>query len=145
VIYLLIAALFTFFAFSSDHETFLALYTCIIVFDGFSQLSGQLFGRHNLAPRISPGKTVEGLAGGLIMMAIVAGWIAGEHFLAAWALALAAGLLALAGDLLASKLKRLCGVKDFSNALPGHGGVLDRFDSFMMACAGAMLIAAVIA
>ena len=97
---------------------------------------GRLLGRHKLAPRISPGKTVEGGLGGLLAGA-----------LAAWALNRLLGLekpdLAMAllgagaavagqlGDLAESLLKRTAGIKDMGNLLPGHGGILDRLDSLL--------------
>lgn len=122
----------------------LFLYLVVAFDDGFSQVSGQLFGRRRLAPRISPGKTVEGLACGLAGAAAVAVLLrplAGVGPTAALGLGLAVGLAGLAGDLSASWIKRSAGIKDYSSALPGHGGFLDRFDSFVAAgaAAGALL------
>ncbi len=98
--------------------------------------AGRLVGRHLLVPVISPAKTWEGLAGGL-----VAGGAATVGLTAAlgiapavpWTAALAVGLplAAVAGDLLESALKRRMGVKDMSTLLPGHGGLLDRLDSLL--------------
>jgi phosphatidate cytidylyltransferase len=112
------------------------LYVVVAVYDGFSQVSGQLFGRRLLVPRISPGKTVEGLAGGLagaVLVAAALRGLVGLGFPGACATGLATGLSGLAGDLAASWVKRSSGIKDYSNLLPGHGGVLDRFDSFLSA------------
>lgn len=113
------------------------------VFDAFSQLSGQLVGKRKLAPRISPNKTYEGLFGGLVFASITAMVInellslsVGQSFL----LGLALSAVALLGDLLASFCKRRFGVKDFSRLIPGHGGVLDRFDSFITAGSLMLLI-----
>lgn len=114
----------------------LFVYVVVLTFDGFSQIAGQLLGRHKLVPRISPGKTIEGLAGGLVMAGVtalpLAAW-AGVGRGQALALALLVAVSALAGDLAASWVKRACGVKDYGRWIPGHGGLLDRFDSFIAA------------
>jgi phosphatidate cytidylyltransferase len=114
----------------------LFVYVVVLTFDGFSQIAGQLLGRHKLAPRISPGKTIEGLAGGLVMAGVtalpLAAW-AGVGRGQALALALLVAVSALGGDLAASWVKRACGVKDYGRWIPGHGGLLDRFDSFIAA------------
>lgn len=116
------------------------LYIVIAAFDGFSQVSGQLCGRHRLVPRLSPGKTVEGVLGGACG-ALLVGWAirAVPGFGAAQALGWVVLIVpcALAGDLAASWVKRRAGIKDFSALLPGQGGMLDRFDSFIGA--GALL------
>ncbi len=116
-------------------EMILFVYVVVLTFDGFSQIAGQLFGRHKLAPRISPGKTVEGLLGGLLMAA-VSGSLSGWTGIArgpAVGLSLLVAAAALLGDLAASAVKRACKVKDYGTSIPGHGGVLDRFDSFIAA------------
>jgi phosphatidate cytidylyltransferase len=102
--------------------------------DGFSQVTGQLVGRVKLAPRVSPRKTVEGLAGGLVAAVVVALLLRdmlGAGLPATVTIALLAGVAGLAGDLAASWVKRRAGIKDFSAALPGQGGFLDRFDSLL--------------
>jgi len=114
--------------------------------DGFSQVVGQWLGRRPLAPRISPGKTIGGLVGGLIAatsIAILVRDLLPAPFLEAGVLGVLAGLAGLAGDLAASWVKRRAGIKDFSAALPGQGGILDRFDSLLgaLALAGALLLA----
>jgi phosphatidate cytidylyltransferase len=124
------------FARKTPAETVLFVYVVVLSFDGFSQITGQLLGRHKLAPKISPGKTVEGLLGGLAMAAVtalpLAGWtcISRERSIG---LALLVATSALLGDLGASAVKRSCRVKDYGTLIPGHGGVLDRFDSFIAA------------
>lgn len=113
---------------------------CLVwVADIGAYFAGRAFGRRRLAPAVSAGKTWEGLAGGLAAVgvyALAAGWalgVPGER-LAAWlALALAAALLSVAGDLLESVVKREAGVKDSGTMLPGHGGLLDRIDSLTAA------------
>ena len=100
--------------------------------------TGRLLGRHQMAPSISPRKTWEGAVGGLVW-SIAAGIIL--HFLldlgvALWqtvVVAAAAGVAAQVGDLLESKVKRISGVEDASGLLPGHGGILDRLDSIVLA------------
>lgn len=115
--------------------------------DGFSQVIGQLLGRHPLAPKTSPAKTIEGLLGGLVA-AIVVALLLREILLplsvrATLALALGTGLAGLVGDLAASRVKRRAAIKDYSTALPGQGGFLDRFDSLLgaMALVGTILVA----
>jgi len=118
-----------------------ALVWCFLVIacaDGFAQVVGQLIGRHPLAPRLSPAKTVEGAAGGFAAAIIGSGLLHDVVALpasvaAAWGAAIAAA--GLAGDLGASWVKRHAGLKDFSRLLPGQGGFLDRFDSLVAALA----------
>jgi phosphatidate cytidylyltransferase len=114
------------------------IYVVVAGFDGFSQLTGQLLGRRRLVPNISPGKTLEGAFGGLfgaMGIAIAAAPFIGQDTLAALQLGLLICLGGLAGDLAASWLKRRAGIKDYGRVLPQHGGVLDRFDSFIPALA----------
>ncbi len=114
------------------------VYVVVAAFDGFSQVTGQLLGRHPLASRISPGKTMEGATGGAIGALSIAVLTRGlvhlplTHALETGVLICLAGL---AGDLAASWLKRRAGLKDFGRMLPRHGGILDRFDSYLPALA----------
>jgi phosphatidate cytidylyltransferase len=99
---------------------------------------GRLFGRHLMAPAISPKKTWEGAAGGLVLGAVagaVLPLLLGLSIEPAGRVGVALGLpvAALIGDLLESALKRRIDVKDMSNLLPGHGGLLDRLDSLLLA------------
>jgi len=120
--------------------------TVICAVDIFALFTGVAIGRHKLAPTISPNKTIEGAAGGLIGAMLVA-WLGGWLFLGfdgsvliAWLVAaLGASLISMAGDLYVSRLKRHAGVKDSGRILPGHGGVLDRLDAML---AGAPAFAA---
>jgi phosphatidate cytidylyltransferase len=118
----------------------------VLVFDGFSQVTGQLLGLHALVPGISPHKTREGLVGGVLACLAIGQLLRPLTALgAAAALAAAAFTAALAftGDLGASAIKRRCAVKDFSRLIPGHGGALDRFDSLLAAAAGWALLVAI--
>ena len=120
------------------HRPWLLLYAFSLVWaaDTFAYFAGHRFGRHKLAPSVSPGKTIEGVAGGLVgamvlaAIAGVAGWkLSGVPLMAWLALAAVSALVSVLGDLLESKFKRLAGVKDSGNLLPGHGGVCDRVDA----------------
>jgi phosphatidate cytidylyltransferase len=114
------------------------LLATVVVSDSAQFYTGRAFGRHKLAPAISPGKTVEGAVGGLLAATVV-GFVIGPRALPGLAPAVgslvAAGLAAfgLAGDLFESALKRSAGVKDSSDIIPGHGGVLDRIDAYLFA------------
>jgi phosphatidate cytidylyltransferase len=114
----------------------LFVFLCVSACDGFSQVVGQYVGRTPLAPVVSPHKTVEGFLGGAVASAAVA--IVLRDLVpmpAAGAVIAGAGIAGagLAGDLAASWVKRRAGMKDFGTRLPGQGGVLDRFDSFIAA------------
>lgn len=112
------------------------LFLCIWLTDAVAYLAGRQFGRRKLAPRISPAKTIvgalAGLAGGLLPLGLVG-------FLPSFCVLRLSGLLLLAsvggqtGDLVESAIKRDLGVKDAPPLIPGHGGVLDRFDSYLFA------------
>ena len=113
------------------------LYTLFIVctFDAFCQIAGQLFGKNKISPQLSPNKTYEGLFGGLFMTVctfLIIGKMLEFSVFITIILGFSTCLFSFAGDLSASWVKRKYGVKDFSSALPGHGGFLDRFDSFIV-------------
>ncbi len=102
--------------------------------DTFAFFVGSRFGRHKLAPAVSPGKTWEGVAGGLVGSVVGVTALGGLGFLPlvhSVAIGLLVGVVAPLGDLVESSIKRYAGVKDSGRLLPGHGGVLDRFDSIM--------------
>lgn len=107
--------------------------------DVCAYFTGSLLGRHKMTPVLSPKKTWEGAAGGLagsLLMGVIL-WFVGNrlslvqplwHYLP---LALVCGVAGQAGDLFASLIKRWCGIKDYGNLFPGHGGMLDRIDSVL--------------
>lgn len=103
--------------------------------DIMAYLVGRSLGRHKLCPGISPKKTVEGAVGGLfgsVLLCGLFGWfIAPEYFVHCLIIGLLGGAVSQLGDLSASIFKRKMGLKDFGNLIPGHGGVLDRFDSVL--------------
>lgn len=121
--------------FDLNYLIYLLLITTIT--DTFALISGKLVGRHKLCPKISPGKTIEGLVGGVLMGTFVA--TAFYYTVIQSNISLVLVILATAGlslvgqlgDLVFSAIKRYYKVKDFSNLIPGHGGVLDRFDSLI--------------
>ena len=113
-----------------------------VVSDTFALFGGKAFGKHKLSPAISPKKTVEGLICGLVM-GTLSGFLA--HFILVWTnldlipmwaaviAALVASVSGAIGDLAASSIKRAAGIKDYSNLIPGHGGIMDRIDSELFA------------
>lgn len=105
-------------------------------YDTGAYLTGRWLGRTRLIEHISPSKTVEGLAGGLIMATLAAGlgaWLIGLPGWHPLVIGPAVGLAAQAGDLAESLLKRAAGRKESGFLIPGHGGILDRLDSFLFA------------
>ena len=113
----------------------LSLLILLWTYDTFAYLVGILIGRHKLAEKISPKKTWEGAAGGALFC-LGAAWLlsiyAGGMQLHFWLLlALIVIVAGTAGDLFESALKRKAGIKDSGNIMPGHGGILDRFDALL--------------
>jgi len=104
--------------------------------DTFAYLIGKNFGKRKLLPSISPKKTVEGFIGGVIF-SIISGFLLAKYYIHAkqfyfWIIiALIVGVFSTLGDLIESKFKRIAGVKDSGNIMPGHGGILDRLDSII--------------
>lgn len=121
------------------HVWLLAALMTVWAADTGAYFAGRAFGRHKLAPRISPNKTVEGLAGGLLLGVIVGSAVASFTGIAWTSLPAVALLCAVTvlfsavGDLYESLLKRHAGAKDSSDLIPGHGGILDRADSVLAA------------
>ena len=128
----------------------LAVFVFLWMNDTGAYLCGSLLGRHKLFPRISPGKSWEGsIGGGILVMLIAVGvYYLTEHFgindlelnAFEWAgLGLTVVVFGTWGDLVESLFKRTIGIKDSGNILPGHGGMLDRFDSSLMAIPAAVV------
>jgi len=133
--YLLVASGFIFFAFRFTSNFQFAVYFQVLAFDAFCQITGQLIGKTQIAKRSSPTKTLEGLTGGIcfcLLSAILSGALLQISYAQAVSIGLITALSSFTGDILASFYKRIAGIKDYSNLLPGQGGFLDRFDSFMM-------------
>ena len=118
--------------------------------DTFALFAGMLCGRHKLAPKVSPKKTVEGAVGGLIggmfgmaVMMFVGGAVISDAYLGPQEVVLfgiIGSVISQIGDLSFSVIKREFGVKDYGNLLPGHGGILDRFDSVTFAAPAVWLV-----
>ena len=113
----------------------LFLFILIWSSDTFAYLVGKFFGKHKMAPKISPKKTWEGYAGGVVLTLVLSYFIEqyqpelrGNWMIVGFLVAIFAPL----GDLVESQLKRNFGVKDSGNIIPGHGGILDRLDSFLI-------------
>lgn len=118
----------------------LYLFVLVWVADTAAYFAGSFLGRTKLAPKVSPGKSVEGVMGGLIGAVLLA-WLCGTMIwnyefgqLMQWiGLAVVVVMFSVVGDLTESKLKRVAGVKDSGNLFPGHGGILDRIDALTAA------------
>jgi phosphatidate cytidylyltransferase len=127
----------------------LSIFVFLWMNDTGAYCTGSLLGRHKLFPRVSPGKSWEGSIGGAIIVVLVAvlmSWVDESHLLAPFGagetgltfaqwigLGLVVVVFGTLGDLVESLFKRTLGIKDSGNILPGHGGMLDRFDSSLMA------------
>lgn len=125
----------------------LSLFIFLWVNDTGAYCIGSLLGRHKLFPRVSPGKSWEGSIGGAVFVLIAAaiigylvGGMEGGYSIPVWmGLGLTVVVFGTLGDLVESLFKRTLGVKDSGNILPGHGGMLDRFDSSLMAIPAAVI------
>ena len=132
-----------------DYLLPLSIFIFLWTNDTGAYISGSLLGKHKLFPRVSPGKSWEGsIGGGLLVLAVAAlvGYIAnsneGGHILSipGWmGLGLVVVFFGTWGDLVESLFKRTIGIKDSGKILPGHGGMLDRFDSSLMAFPAAVV------
>ena len=135
--------------FESGKYTYLLVFVGAWVTDIFAYFCGRFFGKHKLIPEVSPKKTVEGSIGGtlfagvsFVLFGYIAnslGYIIDTGYVQLFVFGLIAALVAQVGDLCMSALKRYYGIKDFGKIFPGHGGMLDRFDS-IIAVATVLLI-----
>jgi phosphatidate cytidylyltransferase len=120
------------------------LYTLLIVWlaDSGAYFAGRAWGVRKLAPQVSPGKTWAGFWGGLAacaVLGVVGALLASQAMLPVVLLTMAVGVYSVVGDLVESLCKRFAGLKDSGTLIPGHGGVLDRFDSLLAAAPCLML------
>lgn len=127
-----------------EQGAYAVLYSLLIVWlaDSGAYFAGRRWGGAKLAPAISPGKTWAGMWGGLAMCALLALGVSLWRALPLWPLLLitmVVGVYSVVGDLAESFAKRFAGVKDSGHLIPGHGGVLDRFDSLLAAAPVLML------
>ena len=118
----------------------IGLFILVWTNDTFAYIVGKLIGKHKLYEKISPKKTIEGFLGGVIF-AVLAGFLISKLYIQPklefsqksiliWtSIAIIVGIIGTIGDLIQSKFKRIAGVKDSGNIMPGHGGILDRLDS----------------
>ena len=128
---------------------FFMVYVVAFFTDIFAYFTGSFFGRHKLIPEVSPKKTVEGAIGGLIfgsasfaLYGFIIHCISGlePNYLFLCISGFSVSVISQFGDLITSLLKREFGIKDFGNILPGHGGILDRFDSVLAAAPALLLL-----
>ncbi len=131
-----------------SHIIYLLLITTIT--DTFALFTGRLIGKHKVSPKISPNKTIEGCVGGLLMGTFVASafyiTVINPNFSLVFIILITALLSVIAqlGDLVFSAIKRYYDKKDFSDIIPGHGGILDRFDSLIFVTLAFIVIMAII-
>lgn len=132
-----------------DYQVVLFLFLILWLNDTGAYITGKLLGKHKMFPRISPKKSWEGLIGGLLMALLIT-WLSRPFFpdiplLHLWILCPVIVITGTFGDLVESTWKRAAGVKDSGKLMPGHGGILDRFDSLIFAAPAAYLIITLLA
>ncbi|MBQ9024551.1 MAG: phosphatidate cytidylyltransferase [Bacilli bacterium] len=129
-----------------DINVLIYLFLITILTDTFAYIGGRIFGKHKLIESVSPNKTIEGSIIGSIIGTILPSAFylyiisPGEYFTIIVLFTLALSLIGQIGDLAFSKIKRFYRIKDFSNIMPGHGGILDRFDSIIFVIIGYIIL-----
>ncbi len=123
----------------------LFLFFITVITDTFAYIGGSFIGQHELAPKISPRKTIEGLVVGTVMGVFVSMMFyitvidPSISLVSLFIVAVTLSLIGQLGDLVFSSVKRYYGIKDFSHFIPGHGGILDRFDSIIFVALAAVM------
>ena len=130
----------------STRESGIFYLVCCLIFAWITDIgayfSGYLFGKHKLCPELSPKKTVEGAIGGAISCLVIMAVFCllfnsispyfDANILVMLIITIPMSVVGMLGDLIFSYIKRYCGIKDYGTLLPGHGGILDRFDSILV-------------
>lgn len=130
----------------NDLNVFIFLFLITILTDTFAYIIGKLVGKHKLIPSVSPGKTIEGSIGGSIIGTIIPSIFylymvdPGASLPFIILIVFVLSILGQLGDLFFSSIKRYYGIKDFSNIMPGHGGILDRLDSIVFVLIGYIVL-----
>ena len=124
------------------------IFVITIVSDSMAYFTGKMFGSHKLIPSVSPNKTVEGSLGAIFFTVIACflySFLVGVKIPCLIAVGILGSISSQCGDLIASKVKRYAGIKDFSNLIPQHGGILDRLDSALLVSQFIFVVMALIA
>lgn len=131
-------------------NVFIYLFMITILTDTFAYLGGRIFGKHKLIERVSPNKTIEGsvigsFIGTILPTAFYVYMInPGESIIIAFCVTLVLSIVGQLGDLVFSSVKRHYNIKDYSNLMPGHGGVLDRLDSIIFVLMGYIVLISIL-
>ena len=144
-LWIVIPFLSMFFLVDNDRDMLMFAFVLVWVNDSFAYLTGMLFGKHRMWERHSPNKTWEGTLGGVLFCMVAAFFIENYFEICSYSgqwvlLGLICSVVATLGDLVESMFKRSLGIKDTGRIMPGHGGVLDRFDSMLMVMPFVLLI-----